>query len=95
MNQKVEFDRLAFQRKLKMLRQYYGLSQKALADCLHIERSTYTSYEIGRSMPSLHMIKMIAEQLHVSSDFLLGVKSCKDQIVQEKMDKILEEFPDL
>ena len=95
MNQEVEFDKQDFQRKLRILRQYYGLSQKALADCLHIERSTYTSYEIGRSMPSLYMIKVMAEQLHVSSDFLLGVKSGKDQNIQEKMDRILEAFPDL
>lgn len=89
------FDRQAFCRKLRNLRQYYGLSQQDLADCLRIDRSTYASYEIGRSMPSLESIKRIAEFLHVSSDFLLDIHSEQDQAVEDKMNRILKRFPNL
>ena len=89
------FDRQAFCQKLRNLRQYYGLSQKDLADCLHVDRSTYASYEIGRSMPSLESIKIVAEFLHVSSDFLLDIHSEQDEAVRDKMNRILKRFPNL
>lgn len=89
------FDKQAFSRKLRNLRQYYGLSQKDIANCLHVDRSTYASYEIGRSMPSLESIKIVAEFLHVSSDFLLDIHSEQDEAVQDKMNRILKRFPNL
>lgn len=77
------FDKQAFSRKLRTLRKQNGLSQKEMANCLEIDRSTYASYEIGRSLPSLGSVKAIAELLQVSSDFLLGIRSQREEDVQE------------
>lgn len=77
------FDKQAFSRKLRALRKQHGFSQKEMANCLEIDRSTYASYEIGRSLPSLGSVKAIAELLHVSSDFLLGIHSQWKEDVQE------------
>lgn len=77
------FDKQAFSRKLRTLRKQHGFSQKEMANCLEIDRSTYASYEIGRSLPSLGSVKAIAELLHVSSDFLLGIHSQREEDAQE------------
>ena len=66
-----DFDREQFRRRLKFLREYRQLSQRQVADALHIERSTYTSYETGRSEPSLQNLKRLAALYQVSTDFLL------------------------
>lgn len=77
------FDKQAFSRKLRVLRKQHGFSQKEMANCLEIDRSTYASYEIGRSLPSLGSVKAIAELLQVSSDFLLGIHSQREEDAQE------------
>ena len=77
------FDKQAFSQKLRTLRKQHGFSQKEMANCLEIDRSTYASYEIGRSLPSLGSVKAIAELLQVSSDFLLGIHSQWEKDVQE------------
>ena len=66
-----DFDREQFRRRLKFLRESRQLSQRQVADALHIERSTYTSYETGRSEPSLQNLKRLAALYQVSTDFLL------------------------
>ncbi len=68
-----EFDQKAFCEKLRSLREHHGFSQKEMADALSVERSTYSSYEIGRALPSLASIKIMSEKLHVSADELLGI----------------------
>lgn len=66
-----DFDREQFRRRLKFLREFRQLSQRQVADALHIERSTYTSYETGRSESSLQNLKRLAALYQVSTDFLL------------------------
>ena len=65
------FDREQFRQRLKFLRECRQLSQRQVAASLHIERSTYASYETGRSEPSLQNLKRLAALYQVSTDFLL------------------------
>ena len=65
------FDREQFRHRLKFLRECRQLSQRQVAAALHIERSTYASYETGRSEPSLQNLKRLAALYQVSTDFLL------------------------
>ena len=65
------FDREQFRQRLKFLRECRQLSQRQVSAALHIERSTYASYETGRSEPSLQNLKRLAALYQVSTDFLL------------------------
>ncbi len=58
---------------LKMLRLQHGLTQKQVADALNIERSTYTYYERGRTLPTFSTIQKLARIFDVSIDTMAGV----------------------
>lgn len=52
--------RLHVRKTLIELREKHGLRQHEVAQGLHIDRSTYSYYELGSTMPSLYMIHKIA-----------------------------------
>lgn len=58
---------------LKMLRLQHGLTQKQVADALNIERSTYTYYERGRTLPTFSTIQKLARIFDISIDTMAGV----------------------
>lgn len=58
---------------LKLLREQHELTQKQVADALNIERSTYTYYERGRTLPTFATIYKLAKIFNVSIDALAGV----------------------
>lgn len=86
---KDEFDHTQFCLKLKVLRELYGFSQFEMAKRLKIERSSYSSYEIGRAMPSLGCLKKIAQIFQVSIDFLLDFKLESDRKIETIANKII------
>lgn len=57
--------------KLKNLRKDYGFTQKEVADFLNVERTTYSYYESGRSVPSISTIVRLSELYNVSCDYLI------------------------
>ena len=57
--------------KLKNLREDYGFTQKEVADFLNVERTTYSYYESGRSVPSISTIVRLSELYGVSCDYLI------------------------
>ncbi len=57
---------------LSELRQDHRLSQKELAEILHLSVSTISNYETGRHLPDLDTFLEIAEFFSVSADYLLG-----------------------
>lgn len=63
---------IGFDQRIKDLRYEKGLSQKELADRLHITRAAVNAWEMGTAMPSLERIIDIADFFRVSTDFLLG-----------------------
>lgn len=56
---------------LRNLREYNRLNQKDIADALKIERSTYASWETGRSMPKPTQLAQLSELFDCSVDFLI------------------------
>ena len=58
--------------RIKNLREENGLSQKELAQNLHISPSTLCQYESGDRVPSDNIKAKIADYFHVSIDFLFG-----------------------
>ncbi len=61
--------------KLRKYREANALSQRQVADALHIERSTYTKYETGTSEPGLLILAKIAKIFNVSPEMLMPTVS--------------------
>ncbi|MEP7284378.1 MAG: helix-turn-helix transcriptional regulator [Chloroflexota bacterium] len=59
--------------RLKTLREQRGWTQRELAQRAGIGDSQINKYEAGSHDPSATSIKSIAEQLGVSTDYLLGL----------------------
>ena len=59
---------------LKFYRQNSGFTQQQVADALHIERTTYTYYEIGKTLPNLITLNELAQIYHVSVDDLMPME---------------------
>ena len=61
-----------FGEHLRFLRtSHTDLSQSDVAKLLHIDRSTYTCYELGKTEPSVEILKKLAELYGVSVDNLV------------------------
>ena len=58
-------------KKLKLLRHKYDLTQDDVANALEIHRSTYAYYEIGRTIPSIGILKALSRLYRVPIDFFL------------------------
>lgn len=52
-------------RNLRALRKSAGLSQREIAEMLHINRSTYTYYEMGKTTPGLETLCLLAKLYRV------------------------------
>lgn len=76
-----------FSDRLKSLRKSKHLTQKQLAAMLGVQNSIISFYETGERAPSLEMIIKTAEVFHVSTDFLLGVKSVETVDISELSEK--------
>lgn len=57
--------------RLISLRKQRGLSQQAMADAIGVHVNSWKKYESDQAQPSLDVLKKIALQLHISTDFLL------------------------
>ncbi len=60
-----------FSKNLKKLRNEKGMSQKALADQLHVERSTVSGWETKDRVPDAEILIRLAAVLNTSIDDLL------------------------
>jgi transcriptional regulator with XRE-family HTH domain len=57
--------------RIASLRQCHGMSQAELARRLHISASAVGMYEQGRREPSLGLLVRLAQELGVTTDYLL------------------------
>ncbi|MBQ3069506.1 MAG: helix-turn-helix transcriptional regulator [Clostridia bacterium] len=65
-------ERTLFGTRLVALRKAHHLTQEKVAKMLDIDRSTYTCYEIGNSMPGVMTLCTLADIFNVSMDYLMG-----------------------
>lgn len=61
-----------FSKNLKTLRAKQGLSQKELANQLHVERSTVAGWETKDRMPDVFLLIRIADIFDTTLDELVG-----------------------
>ena len=64
----------AFCERMKELRVEHHLTQKELAEKLHIDNSIVTKWKKGENVPSLEVFYQLCQLLDVSADYLLGLK---------------------
>ena len=61
-----------FTTRLRTLRAQHALSQKALAEQLHVSQQTVGKWEAGGATPNPDMLSRIADIFKVSVDYLIG-----------------------
>jgi len=59
--------------RLRDLREDNDLTQKALADYLHIRQNTYSQYETGQRQLPIDVLIRLALYFHTSTDYILGI----------------------
>ena len=79
--------------RLVELRKLKKMTQKELAQRIHISRDTYAQYEIGRRKPDYDTLIKIADFFGVSTDYLLGVTDnpSRDENKEQKLKEFLEQ----
>jgi len=58
-------------RRIKQLREKFGYSQQKMASLFNVTRQSYWAYESGDVFPSYTGLKMLADYLSVSLDWLV------------------------
>jgi len=77
---------MTFGQKLQLILEERELSQKQLAMDLNLHDSTVRNYVRGLREPDFATLKLIAEHLEVSIDYLLSFSKPFGQITQEEFD---------
>lgn len=67
-----------FSKRIKELRESVNMSQKEFADSVGTTQTTLSSYETTDKIPSLSIVKTIAEKYSVSLDWLCGLSNSKN-----------------
>jgi transcriptional regulator with XRE-family HTH domain len=63
--------------RLKDLREDLDLTQKELAEYLHIRQNTYSQYENEKRQLPIDVLIKLSEYYKVSTDYILGLKDEK------------------
>lgn len=63
--------------RLKDLREDADLTQKAVAEYLHIRQNTYSQYETGQRQIPLEMLIALARYYGTSTDYILGLTNIR------------------
>ncbi len=61
-----------FSERLKSVRKSRGFTAQYMANCLGIHIRAYRKYESGDTVPTFYGLKVMADVLDVSIDWLLG-----------------------
>lgn len=59
--------------RLRDIREDRDITQKEIAEILHIRQNTYSQYESGKRQVPVEVIITLARYYRVSTDYLLGV----------------------
>ena len=59
--------------RLRDIREDRDITQKEIAEVLHIRQNTYSQYESGKRQVPVEVIVTLARYYRVTTDYLLGV----------------------
>lgn len=79
-------------KRVKKVRNYYGLTQNEFAEKLLLSRNTVATYEIGRCNPSDSALSLISKEFNVSFEWLKNGTGGDDIVFVEttKYDMIMK-----
>lgn len=63
--------------RLKDLRKAKGLTQQQVADRVWVTKAMISSYELSTRAPSYEVLIKLSKLFGVTTDFLLGIESCR------------------
>ena len=63
--------------RMKELREDNDITQKELAEYLHIKQNTYSQYENGQRQLPIDILIALAKYYKVSTDYILGLSDKK------------------
>ncbi|MBQ3084445.1 MAG: helix-turn-helix transcriptional regulator [Clostridia bacterium] len=63
--------------RLKELREDSDITQKTLAEYLHIKQNTYSQYENGQRQVPLDVLIALAKYYNTSLDYIVGLTKIK------------------
>jgi transcriptional regulator with XRE-family HTH domain len=63
--------------RIRDLREDADLSQRQIAEIIHMHKTTYTRYETGEREIPLHIAILLAKYYHVSLDYIAGLTNKK------------------
>lgn len=61
--------------RIKDLREDKDITQKEIANLLHIKQNTYSQYETGQRQLPLDFLIILAKYYKTSTDYILGLTS--------------------
>ena len=64
--------------RIRDLREDHNLTQKELAEYLHIKQNTYSQYENGQRQLPLFCLIALAKFYQTSTDYILGLTDKKE-----------------
>ena len=70
--------------RLRELREDQDLTQKAVADYLHIRQNTYSQYETGQRQLPLELLVAMALYYHTSTDYILELTDQREPYPQKR-----------
>lgn len=69
--EKTDEKRKRFSENLRSLRKKAGLTQSEAADALGISRSTYTYYELGKTVPDIFALPILCGLYNVTYEIMI------------------------
>lgn len=73
-----------FSKRLKSLRIEKDLTQKELANILHMQNTAISKYELGERKPDQEMLIKLAEYFNTTTDYLLGNSDIRNPYTEDK-----------
>lgn len=70
--------------RLRALREDQDLTQKAVADYLHIRQNTYSQHETGQRQLPLELLVALALYYHTSTDYILELTDQREPYPQKR-----------
>ena len=64
--------------RIKDLREDNDLTQREIAEILHVRQNTYSQYENGQRQLPLEFLIILARYYNTSTDYLLGLTDRKE-----------------
>lgn len=69
--------------RIREVRELSGMTQKDLADRIHVSRSSVESWECGQTYPSIDNCVALSETFHLSTDYFFAARPCKKVILDQ------------